>query len=66
MNKDLKTLIQKYRERGWTIDKTGRGHWCFKGPHGELAYTAGTPSDWRSFHNLKAKLNREERRIDVV
>ena len=63
MKKDLKALIQAYRDKGWVIEKTNSQHWRFRGPRGELVHTSSTPSDWRAFQNMKAQLNREERRV---
>jgi hypothetical protein len=58
MKKDVKQLVQLYIQWGWKIDKTNGGHLRFRGPKGELVYSASTPSDWRALANLRAQLKR--------
>lgn len=63
MKKDFKTLRREYEAKGWTIARTSGGsHTMWRHPSGKGQVTvAGTPSDWRSFHNTVADLKRVEK-----
>lgn len=54
----IKSLTNFALDNGWDVDRTGRGHLRFKGPEGQLVFSAGTPSDYRTLYNTAAKLRR--------
>lgn len=59
MSKRLSGLLRKISDQGFTTELTSKGHYRILGPDGRLvAYTSGTPSDWRVQRNLIAELRR--------
>lgn len=60
---DGKRLIKEWMklaiEQGWTVEKTGGGHWKFKPPTGPFVIAPSSPSDHRSVLNLRSELRRK-------
>ncbi|WNO28743.1 HicA-like toxin [Microbacterium phage FlameThrower] len=57
-NKDLKKLIKAVESQGCVVTVSTKGHWLFNKDGRRVAVTGSTPSDPRSFANLKADLRR--------
>jgi hypothetical protein len=59
-NKELKKLMKKARDQGWTIVHSGGGHlkWKPKDKSQPIVVSGSTPSDHRSISNLKSQLRR--------
>ena len=57
MRKDTRQLAQLARRAGWTISRTNGGHYRWTAPDGTVIISAGTSSDWRAHHNLKARIS---------
>lgn len=58
--KDLKDLMRRARDAGWTVKLTKGGHLKFIPPdNGVPVFTGSTPSDHRAYHNLCAMLRRK-------
>lgn len=59
MNKELRELIDKAEEQGFTYKVTKKGHVMIKDSEGKPVSTfSGTPSDNRSWKNSMARLKR--------
>lgn len=59
MHKELKALIKKAEEQGFTHRETSKGHIMIKDAEGKPVTTfSGTPSDGRSWKNSMARLKR--------
>ncbi|QOP64264.1 hypothetical protein QDW16_gp40 [Microbacterium phage Quenya] len=58
MNKDLKKLIATVEAQGCVVTTSTKGHLLFNKDGRRVAVTGSTPSDVRSFRNLKADLRR--------
>lgn len=58
MNKDLKRLIKTVEAQGCEVRISTKGHVLFDKDGRRVAVTGSTPSDARSFRNLKADLKR--------
>ncbi|QTF81966.1 HicA-like toxin [Microbacterium phage BabyYoda] len=58
MNKDLKKLIKTVEAQGCVVTVSTKGHLLFAKDGRRIAVTGSTPSDKRSFLNLKADLRR--------
>ncbi|WVX89773.1 HicA-like toxin [Microbacterium phage SanaSana] len=58
MNKDLKKLIRAVEAQGCVVTTSTKGHLLFSKDGKRVAVTGSTPSDRRSFLNLKADLKR--------
>lgn len=58
MNKDLKVLLKKAREQGFTVRMNRRQHYRVTSPSGETISTPSTPSDYRSLREVRSKLRR--------
>lgn len=59
MGNDLRTLLKALRAQGFTVDRTGSGHWLVRNAEGRAVATiAGTASDHRSLRNALAVLRR--------
>lgn len=56
---EYRELLKKAKQQGWTVGTTGNNHLRLVGPNGQQIFTSGTPSDWRSFMNFRARLKRE-------
>jgi hypothetical protein len=58
-NHDFQALLDAAPQQGWTIKRTGRGHWQFLAPDKVTIVTGGgTYEDFRSFRNLVARLRK--------
>ncbi len=60
-NKDLQTLVRKYKRRGWSVDRTSRTHVRWTAPNGASTISPSTPPSSRGRRNLVADLRRIER-----
>lgn len=54
----MRLLTTKLQRQGWSVSRTGKGHYRFASPDGQLVFTSGTSSDWRSIHNFRRDLRR--------
>lgn len=59
LNPDLRDLIACAESQDWTITRTANDHYRWRGPQGQLVFSASTPSDRRAIKNLRALLRRE-------
>lgn len=57
-NSDFQTLKEAAIAQGWTVELTGKSHWCFTPPDPRVpkAFTGSTPSDKRSLLNFRRDL----------
>lgn len=55
--KDLRQLLNKVRDQGFTVRSTGSGHFLVRGRRGVVSVSA-TPSGGRAVANTKAALKR--------
>jgi predicted RNA binding protein YcfA (HicA-like mRNA interferase family) len=63
VKRDLARLLRDARTRGWTVERTRRGHLRLRHPvSGATVIAAGTPSCPRAARNIAADLRRAERR----
>lgn len=53
-----RAFIRIATERGWTVSPTKKGHIKFTAPNGAIIVTSSTPSDHRSWKNLRGQLRR--------
>jgi len=54
-----RVLAQQALREGWRIERTTGGHIRWLAPDARtIIISAGTPSDWRAEHNLRARLRR--------
>ena len=44
--------------QGWSVRRTGSGHWKFTSPQGMVVISSATPGDRRAMANLRAYLRR--------
>lgn len=58
--KEIRKLIKRARKQGWTVVTTGGGHlrWSPPDPERPFVITGATPSDYRAFKNIRARLRR--------
>jgi predicted RNA binding protein YcfA (HicA-like mRNA interferase family) len=52
----LKKAIRNAEREGWTVRRTGSGHWQWKSPEGAIHVTASTPR--RGEDQLRRSLER--------
>jgi hypothetical protein len=57
-SREIKDLIEKLYQEDWDIERTRNGHYKFKSPTGKVVYGPQTPSDMRSYRNIRAELRR--------
>ncbi|CAB4203540.1 hypothetical protein UFOVP1382_153 [uncultured Caudovirales phage] len=55
--REVDALVKQIRRLGFTVDKTGAGHWRVASPSGPI-FMPSTPSDWRAVKNMRAALRR--------
>lgn len=58
---DIKQIVRVAEENGWRVTRARRSqHWKFIPPDKRTKpiYTSSTPSDWRTYRNLRAELRR--------
>lgn len=55
---EVQELMKRAKKQGWSVRKTGSGHWSFKAPSGKTVVVAATPSDPRGMENARAELRR--------
>jgi predicted RNA binding protein YcfA (HicA-like mRNA interferase family) len=56
---DREDIEKAAKEQGWLVGRNKKGHPEFTSPDGSIVIVgSGTPSDWRSNHNLLADLKR--------
>jgi hypothetical protein len=53
-----KQLESEFRGTGIRVEMTNNGHLCLILPNGHKVHTSGTPSDRRSFLNMRATVRR--------
>lgn len=59
MGNDLRRLIKALEAQGFTVTRTGNGHWLVRNADGLAVVTlAGTASDHRAWRNALARLKR--------
>lgn len=58
MSSEWRELRKAAEQQGWLITVTGKCHLKWKPPQGGPIFSAGTPSDRRSYANTKAMLTR--------
>jgi hypothetical protein len=56
-----KQLEKEFRGTGIRVDTTNNGHLCLTLPNGRKIHTSGTPSDRRSYLNMRALVRRSIR-----
>jgi len=56
---DLRELMACAEAQGWVVTRTPGDHYRWRGPAGQLVFSASTPSDRRSIKNLRSYLRRE-------
>lgn len=60
MANDYRKRLNEHRkhleQRGWTAERTGSGHWRFRGPSGATVFAPFSASDWRSLRNVRRDL----------
>lgn len=56
--RDLKDMLRRAVEAGWTVTKTRGCHWLLRSPSGARVVTGSTPSDGRALLNFRADLKR--------
>jgi predicted RNA binding protein YcfA (HicA-like mRNA interferase family) len=57
--KDLRQLRRRAEKAGWTVTHTRGEHLRWLPPDGgPIVISPSSPSDWRGFKNLKARLKR--------
>lgn len=58
-DREIAALAARALAAGWEIRRTASNHFAWRAPEGRaLIVSAGTPSDWRSARNLRARLRR--------
>lgn len=57
MSKDMRVMLDKVREQGFTVRSTGSGHFLVRGRRGVVSVSK-TPSGGRAVANTKAALKR--------
>lgn len=59
-NREIKDLLDQCVRQGGILTKTGNDHWKVIPPDKTkpIVYSSGTPSDFRSIRNIRAKLRR--------
>lgn len=56
---DLRKLLRALEDQGFTVERTGKGHWLVRNSEGRtVANLAGTPSAGSSWRNGLAPLKR--------
>lgn len=60
--KDTLQLVRWAEERGWVATLTQKGHIKLTRPGHDTIILSGTPSDFRSVLNEKARIKRAERK----
>lgn len=54
---EARPLVRQAEAEGWRVAVTKRGHLRMYAPDGKtMVGFSGTPSDWRSLRNFRAKL----------
>lgn len=59
LKRDLKQMLDRLEQQGWTIERRHNNHLWLVGPSGQRVTSASTPSCYRGLLNLRAKLRRE-------
>lgn len=54
----MQAIFKQLKKQGWSVELRKCNHWRLTAPDGRVTYTGGSPSDWRSVRNLRAKLRR--------
>jgi hypothetical protein len=58
-HREMNAFVRRLRRDGFTASVTGRTHWRISHPDLESpVFAAGTPSDRRALHNLRATIRR--------
>jgi hypothetical protein len=63
-NKDLRFLIVKASEQGWTVSVRRNTHLKWVSPLGYVYFSCATPSDNRAIKNIKADLKKAGLKLD--
>ena len=64
MKRELRAILCRLRDQGWTVELRRSGHYRLDPPGGGGPYfTGSTPSDWRGIRNLVADLRRRGARL---
>ena len=55
LHKDIRRIVKPLRREGFTIHRTGKGHWQIRAPNGiDIRHIASTPSSlYREVRRLK-------------
>lgn len=58
MKKDLKELVRRVEDRGWTARRRRSGHLVLEGPDGQKVFCSYSASDKRALRNIERDLAR--------
>lgn len=58
ISKDLRPIVRKAEQAGWTVTKKRGGHLMWQSPDGGITGSGATLSDHRAIRNIKGRLRR--------
>lgn len=59
----FRDMIATIVEQGWRVERSKNNHYKFISPEGKVVFSSGSPSDWRTYYNLRGQLRRNGARI---